>query len=93
MPAPDFSKIDTLGQALAQAAMRGVIRLCPEVRTATTAQLETVCVAMRATSSKVVAQLLDDAKAVPALAEAAFVTAALTMAQAGVDAFREQRAA
>ena len=40
--------IDRLGQALGQAALRTLIKLCPEVRTASEERLEAACAAMRA---------------------------------------------
>ena len=80
--------IDALGQQLATAAMRTLIRLCPEVRAASTAQLDAACAAMRAQTRDVVDQLFADAKAAPWLADAALATAALTLAHAGIEALR-----
>ena len=47
MNASATKTIDTLGAALAEAAMRTLVRLCPEARNATTATLDAACVAMR----------------------------------------------
>ena len=49
MPNPNV--IDALGQQLATAALRTLIRLCPEVRTASTAQLDAACAEMRRRSA------------------------------------------
>ena len=81
--------IDTLGQRLGQAALTVLVRICPETRSASNDQLEAACAAMRAKSKPVVDELLADAKAAPAMAEIAFQTAALTLAQEGVRVLRE----
>ena len=81
--------IDTLGQRLGQAALTVLVRICPETRNASNDQLEAACVAMRAKSRPVVDELLADAKAAPWMAEIAFQTAALTLAQEGVRVLRE----
>ena len=80
--------IDALGQQLATAALRTLIRLCPEVRTASTAQLDAACAEMRAQTRDVIDQLFADAKAAPWLADAAVATAALTLAHSGMVALR-----
>ena len=80
--------IDALGQQLATAALRTLIRLCPEVRTASTVQLDAACTAMRSQTADVIDQLFADAKAAPWLADAALATAALTLAHAGMVALR-----
>ena len=85
---PNPNAIDALGQQLGAAALRTLIRLCPEVRTASTAQLDAACATMRAQTADVIDQLLDDAKPAPWLADAALATAALTLAQAGIEALR-----
>ena len=82
------ANIDALGQQLAIAALRTLIRLRPEVRTASTAQLDAACAAMRSQTADVIDQLLADAKAAPRLADAALATAALTLAHAGIEALR-----
>jgi predicted component of type VI protein secretion system len=81
--------IDRLGQELGQAALRTLVRLCPEVRTASEARLEAACAAMRATAKGAVHQLLADAKDAPWLAEMAFTSAVLSVAQAGVAVLRD----
>jgi hypothetical protein len=81
--------IDTLGLRLGQAALTVLVRICPETRSASNDQLEAACAAMRAKSKPVVDELLADAKAAPWMAEIAFQTAALTLAQEGVRVLRE----
>ena len=81
--------IDALGQQLGLAALRTLIRLYPAVRTASSAQLDDACAAMRAQSRTVIDQLFADAQGAPWLATAALATAALTLAQAGIHALRE----
>lgn len=85
----NHAAIDTLGQRLGQAALTVLVRICPETRSASNDQLEAACVAMRAKSKQVVDELLADAKAAPWVAEIAFQTAALTLAQEGVRVLRE----
>lgn len=85
----NHAAIDTLGQRLGQAALTVLVRICPETRSASNDQLEAACVAMRAKSKPVVDTLLTDAKAAPWMAEIAFQTAALTLAQEGVRVLRE----
>ncbi len=70
--------IDTLGNKLGNAALTTLVHLCPEVRTASNAQLEATCVAMRAKAKEAIDELLDDAKAAPWMANAAFASAVLT---------------
>jgi hypothetical protein len=87
--AMDPTKIDALGTRLAQAAMTMVVRTCREqVARATHEELDDVCAAMRARSRPVVNRLIDDAKAAPWIAEAAFAAAVADMAQAGIAALR-----
>lgn len=85
----NHAAIDTLGQRLGQAALTVLVRTCPQTRNASNDQLEAACVAMRAKSKPVVDELLADAKAAPWMAEIAFQTAALTLAQEGVRVLRE----
>lgn len=85
----NHAAIDTLGQRLGQAALTVLVRICPETRSASNDQLEAACVAMRSKSKQVVDELLADAKAAPWMAEIAFQTAALTLAQEGVRVLRE----
>ena len=85
----DPTKIDALGTRLAQAAMTTVVRTCREqVARATHEELDAVCAAMRARSRPVVDRLIDDAKAAPWIAEAAFAAAVMEMAEAGIAALR-----
>jgi hypothetical protein len=87
--AMDPTKIDALGTRLAQAAMTVVVRTCREqVARATHEELDAVCAAMRARSRPAIDRLIDDAKAAPWIAEAAFTAAALDLAQAGIAALR-----
>lgn len=83
--------IDTLGQKLGEAALSLLIRLYPEVRQASDAQLEAACAAMRAAARPAVDTLLDDAKAAPTVAHLAFQTAALTLAHEGIQALQAGR--
>ena len=80
---------DTLGHKLGESALRTLVRLVPNIREIPNDRLEAACVAMRATAKDAVAQLLDDAKAAPWLAELAFTGAVLTIAQAGVAVLRD----
>lgn len=80
--------IDTLGHKLGEAALTLLVRLYPEVRQATTAQMDAACAAMRAQARPVLDRLLDDARAAPWMAEAAFHAAALELAQAGIAVLR-----
>ena len=52
-------------------------------------ELEAACVAMRAQARPVIDRLLDDARAAPWVAEAAFHAAALDLAQAGIAVLRK----
>jgi len=80
--------IDTLGKKLGDAALTLLVRLYPEVRQASTDQLEAACASMRAKSRTVVDELLDDARHAPNVAHLAFQTAALTLAQEGIQALK-----
>lgn len=83
--------LDTLGHKLGEAALTLLVRLYPEVRQATPTQLDAACAAMRAQSAKVIDRLLDDARAAPWVAEAAFHAAALDLAHAGIQALKGSR--
>ena len=85
---PNFQRIDTLGQRLADQAFRTLISLCPEIKTASTARQEAVCAAMRAKVASAIDSLLEDARLAPCLAEAAFHNAVLTLTLAGVEALQ-----
>lgn len=84
-------KLDTLGQKLADAALTLLVRLYPEVRTASTTELNTACVAMRAKAKSVIDELSDDVRAAPWMAHIAFQNAALTLAHEGIQAFKAGR--
>ena len=85
---PNFTRIDELGQRLADQAFRTLISLCPEIRSASPARQEAVCAAMRAKVAPAIDSLLKDARLAPCLAEAAFHNAVLTLALAGVEALQ-----
>ncbi len=80
--------LDTLGNQLANAALTTLIRLCPEIRTASDELREAACAAMRAKSGAVVDELLKDGKDCPWLADAIFTSAVLTLANEGVKVLR-----
>jgi hypothetical protein len=84
-------KLDTLGKKLAETALTMLVRLYPEVRTASTTELEAACAAMRAKSMEVIDELIDDAKAAPWVAHIAFQTAAMTLAHEGIQTLRAGR--
>jgi len=83
-----MNSIDALGQRLGTAALTTLVRLCPEIRTASPARQEAACAAMRAKSGEAVDELLDDAKAAPWLAEVVFANAVLTLANEGIKVLR-----
>lgn len=81
---------DMLATKLAEAALTVLVRTCrQEVAAASSDELEAACAAMRAKSRQVMEQLLDDARAAPWVAEAAFHAAALELAQAGITQLRK----
>jgi len=80
--------IDALGHKLGQAALTALVRICPEVRSASNEQLELACAVMRAKSKQVVEDLLADANGAPWIADFAFQAAVLTLAQEGAQALR-----
>ena len=84
-------KLDTLGQKLADAALTMLVRLYPDVRTASTTELDADCAEMRAKSRAVIDELIDDAKDAPGVANIAFQTAALTLAHEGIQALKAGR--
>ena len=85
--------LDTLAKALANAAMTVLVRSCrKEVAGASHGRLESACAAMRAKARPVLDQLLDDARAAPWVAEAAFAAAALELAQSGIAALKASEA-
>jgi hypothetical protein len=83
MRSPD-EIVDGLGSKLGEAALKALVRLYPEAGNASVDQLDAACAAMRAKSRDVLDTLLDDAKAAPHLAEIAFTTAALSLAEIGI---------
>jgi len=80
--------LDALGNKLANAALTTLVRLCPEVRTASEQQLEAACAAMRAKSGEAIDELLKDTRAAPHLAHVSFTSAVLTLATEGVKVLR-----
>ena len=82
------SHLDTLGNQLATAALTTLIRLCPEIRTASDELREAVCAAMRAKSGQAIDELLDDGKACPWMAETIFASAVMTLVNAGIQVLR-----
>ena len=60
--------LDTLGHKLGEAALTLLVRLYPEVRQATTAQMDAACAAMRAQVGPVLDELLTDAREAPTVA-------------------------
>lgn len=81
---------EELGNKLAEAALTVLVRTCrKEVAAASRDELEAACAAMRAQARQVIDRLLDDARAAPWVAEAAFHAAALDLAQAGIAVLRK----
>ena len=83
-----MNNIDILGQKLGTAALTTLVRLCPEIRTASLARQEAACAAMRAKAGEAIDELLEDAKAAPWLAEVAFASAVLSLANEGIKVLR-----
>ncbi|WP_119352856.1 hypothetical protein [Azohydromonas sediminis] len=82
--------LDLLATKLAEAALTVLVRSCrKELAAASSDDLEAACAAMRAKARSVIDQLLDDARAAPWVAEAAFHAAALDLAQAGIAVLRK----
>lgn len=82
------SNLETLGNQLANAALTTLVRLCPEIRTASTDQLEAVCAAMRAKSRQAIDELMDDTKDCPWMVEMIFTSAVMTLVNAGIKVLR-----
>ncbi len=80
--------LDTLGNQLATAALTTLIRLCPEIRTASDEIREAVCAAMRAKSKAAIDELLEDGQACPWMAETIFASAVMTLVNAGIKILR-----
>ena len=80
--------LDTLGNQLATAALTTLIRLCPEIRTASDALREAACAAMRAKSGQAIDELLEDGRACPWMAETIFASAVMILVNAGIQVLR-----
>ena len=80
--------LETLGNQLGTAALTMLIRLCPEIRTASDDLREAACAAMRAKSKAAIDELLEDGKACPWMAETIFASAVMTLVNAGVKVLR-----
>ncbi len=80
--------LDTLGNKIAHDALVALIRLCPEIKTASEARQESACAAMRAESKDTINQLIDDATDAPGVSHIAYQTAVLSLAHAGIKALR-----
>nr|WP_246296812.1 hypothetical protein [Allochromatium humboldtianum] len=68
-----------------------LVRLYPQVRQASNAQLDAACAAMRAQVGPVLDELLTEAREAPTVAHVAFQSAALSLAQAGIQALKDSR--
>jgi hypothetical protein len=84
-------KLDTLGKKLGDAALTLLVRLYPDVKSASDAELDAACAAMRAKARQAIDQLIDDAKEAPGVSHIAFQTAALTLAHEGIQALKAGR--
>lgn len=85
---PNTAALEALGLKLADAALRTLVRLCPEIRTASPARQAAACAAMRTQVGPALDELLDDAQAAPWLAEVVFSSAVMTLVNAGIQALR-----
>lgn len=83
--------LDTLGHKLGEAALTLLVRLYPEVRQASSAQMDAACAAMRAQSAQVIDWMLEDVRIAPWAAENAFRCAALSLAHAGIQVLKGGR--
>ncbi len=88
---PNTQTLDALGHKLGEAALTLLVRLCPEVRQARPEELDAACAAMSAQVGPVLDKLLTDAREAPTVAHVAFQTAALSLAQAGIQALKGGR--
>ena len=91
MDTPAPQNLEALGHKLGEAALTLLVRLYPEVRQATTAQMDAACAAMRAQSAQVIDWMLEDVRIAPWAAENAFRCAALDLAQAGIQVLKASR--
>jgi hypothetical protein len=80
--------LDTLANRLGTDALTTLIRLCPEIRTASLTQQEATCAAMRSTAKATIDQLIDDAQDAPGVSHIAYQTAVLNLAHAGIKVLR-----
>ncbi|MFN3447878.1 MULTISPECIES: hypothetical protein [Tepidimonas] len=81
---------EELGNKLAEAALTILVRTCrQEIRACDDAQLEAICQAMRAAARAELERFFDDARAAPWIATAAFQSAALGIANAGIAVLRK----
>lgn len=83
--------LDALGHKLGEAALTLLVRLYPEVRQASSAQMDAACAAMRAQVGPVLDELLTDAREAPTVAHVAFQSAALSLAHAGIQVLKDGR--
>ena len=88
MTSTQASNLETLGNKLGTAALTTLIRLCPEIRTASDDLREAACAAMRAKSQQAIDELLDDGQACPWMAETIFASAVMTLVNAGIKVLR-----
>ena len=80
--------IESLGHQFGLAALTALVRICPEVRSASNEQLEAACAAMRAKSTQVLDEFLADVQDTPWISKAAFQAAVLAVAQEGARTLR-----
>ncbi len=83
--------LDALGHKLGEAALTLLVRLYPEVRQASSAQMDAACAAMRDQSAQVIDWMLEDVRIAPWAAGNAFRCAALDLAQAGIQVLKASR--
>ena len=80
--------LDTIGNDLATAALTTLIRLCPEIRTASEATREAALAAMRAKSREAIDELFENGNSCPWMVETIFASAVMTLVNAGVKVLR-----
>jgi len=80
--------IDSLGHKFGHAALAALVRICPEVRSASNEQLDAACAAMRAKSAQVLDEFLADVQDTPWISSVAFQAAVLALAQEGARSLR-----
>ena len=80
--------LDTLANQLGTDALTTLLRLCPEIRTASQTQQEATCAAMRSAAKATIDQLIDDAQDAPGVSHIAYQTAVLNLAHAGSKVLR-----